>query len=298
MQTIVRTLSSDDQLDVKVDRSWWLWLTVPICALATAGSVIGIVVDDIYAKETPNWGAQGVGQDIGNLVAFPVLMVLAYLAGRGSLRAHLASAGVLAYSVYTYAIYAFDIHFGPLFLLYVAVFGLSIWAFIGSLGGLDVGRVKESFDEGTPVRLTSSILIVIGGAFSLLWLSEIVPAILGGTTPESLAEAGLTSSPVHVLDLGVLLPAAVGGGVLLRRGRPWGYVLAPVVLGALVFLSIGIIAAMTVLAGRGEDGSLGVVGFLSVLALLEIFVWVRFLRSVHPEGIRAATRSLERRSTQ
>jgi hypothetical protein len=118
-----------------------------------------------------------------------------------------------------------------------------------------------------------------------------VPAIIEGTAPESLTEAGLVTNPVHVLDLAVLLPSAILGGVLLRRGRAWGYALAPVVLGALVFLSIGIIAAMTVLAVRGEGGSLGVAGFLSVLALLEILVWLRFLRSVRSGDLSATTRS-------
>jgi hypothetical protein len=53
------------------------------------------------------------------------------------LRAYLGSIGVLAYSVYAYAIYVFDIHFGPLFIVYVAVFGLSIWALIAALASLD-----------------------------------------------------------------------------------------------------------------------------------------------------------------
>jgi hypothetical protein len=268
----------------------WLWLTVPIAVLAAAASVIGILVDDIYAKETANWAGQGFGQDIGNLIAYPTLLVLAYAATRGSLRAYLACIGVLAYSVYTFAIYVFDIHFGPLFLVHVAVFGLSIWALIGALASLEITVVKSAFGQRTPVRSTSALLIVIGCAFALLWLSEILPAMLDGTTPQSMIDAGLVTNPVHVLDLSVLLPAALMAGLLLRRGRAWGYVLAPVVLGALVFLSIGIIAAMTVLAVRGEGASLGVAGFLSVLTVLEMLAWVRFLRSIHPDGLAAVTR--------
>jgi hypothetical protein len=291
MQVIARTSRQEEtKARMKTDAPRWLWLTLPIAVMAIVGSIVGILVDDIYAEETPNWAAQGIGQDIGNLIAFPVLLVLAYAASRGSLRAYLASAGVLAYSAYTFAIYAFDVHFGPLFLLYVAVFGLSSWALIGTLASLDVGRVKAAFDERTPVRSTSILLIVVGCAFSLLWLSEIVPAMIGGTTPQSLIEAGLATNPVHVLDLSVLLPATILAGMLLRRGGAWGYVLAPVVLGALVFLSIGITAAMTVLAVRGESGSLGVAGFLSALALLEVLVWVRFLRSVRSDDPSAATR--------
>ena len=274
----------------RADGPWWLWLALPISVLAIVGSLLGILSDDVYARETRNWAAQGVGQDIGNLVAFPVLLALAYAARRGSLRAHLAIAGVLAYSAYTYAIYAFAVHFGPLFLLDVAVFGLSIWALIGALAGLDAERVRDALGERAPVRSTSTVLLLIGGAFALLWLSEIVPAIVEGTTPDSLTEAGLVTNPVHVLDLAVLLPAAILAGVLLRSRRAWGCALAPVVLGALVFLSIGIIAAMIVLAVRGEGGSVGVAVSLSVLALVQIAVWVRFLRAVQPATSPAFTR--------
>jgi hypothetical protein len=36
---------------------------------------------------------------------------------------------------------------------------------------------------------------------------------------------GLLNNPIHVLDLGLVLPAAVLTGVLLARRRPWGFVL-------------------------------------------------------------------------
>jgi hypothetical protein len=116
--------------------------------------------------------------------------------------------------------------------------------------------------------------------------------MLGGTTPKSLVDAGLMTNPVHVLDLSVLLPTAITAGLLLQKGRALGYVLTPVVLGAMVFLSIGIIAAMTVLAVREEGGSLGVAAFLSVLTILEILAWVRFLRSAETDRLASVTRTV------
>lgn len=34
----------------------WLWFSLPIAALAMAGSAAGILVDSVYSKETDNWG--------------------------------------------------------------------------------------------------------------------------------------------------------------------------------------------------------------------------------------------------
>jgi hypothetical protein len=84
-------------------------------------------VDSVYARETEDFAAQGVGQDIANLIAYPILLLLAWAASRGSVRAYLAWLGILIYSGYSYAIYAFDVGFNALFLVYVAVLGLSIY---------------------------------------------------------------------------------------------------------------------------------------------------------------------------
>jgi hypothetical protein len=263
-------------------KSFWLWLSLPIAVLGMTGSVIGIVLDDlIYAEESANWAAQAVGQDIANLVAFPALLLLALAASRGSLRARLAWAGVLAYSAYSYAIYAFDVHFGPLFLVWVAVFGLSIYALIGGLASLDPARVKARFTGRVPVRSTSVLLIGIGAIFYLLWLSDIVPAVLDGTTPEVLVEAGVPTNPVHVLDMAVLLPAALLAGTLVARRRPMGYVLAPMVLVAMVFIALGIVSLMGVLAVRGEEASPGVAAGIAALAVVELLVVDRLLRAIH-----------------
>jgi hypothetical protein len=264
-----------------VPSSFWLWLSVPIAVLGMTGSVIGILLDDrLYGKETSNWAAQAVGQDIANLVAFPALLLMALAASRGSLRAYLGWTGILVYTAYSYAIYAFDVHFGPLFLVWVAVFGLSIYALIGGLGSLDPVRISSKFLDRTPARSTSAVLIGIGSVFYLLWLSEIIPPIVTGTVPEALTEAGLPTNPVHVLDLALFLPGAVLAGVLLARRRPWGYVLAPVVLVAVAFLAVGIVSLTAVAAARGLEAAPGLGVGIGVLAIVEVAVAIRFLSAV------------------
>src|ERR671919_115248 len=122
--------------------SIWLRMTVPIALLATIGSIVSLVFEEsIYGRETANWAAQSVGQDIANLIAFTVLVGAAFLSARGSMRAYLIWIGLLIYSAYTYAIYTFALHFGPLFLVWVAVFGLSVYALIGAVANVDAEKV-------------------------------------------------------------------------------------------------------------------------------------------------------------
>lgn len=240
-----------------------------------------ILLDSAYAKETANWTAQAIATDIVNLgVAYPALFLLAFFASRGSLRAYLAWTGVLAYSVYSYSIYAFSIHFGPLFLIYVAVLGLSVYALVGGLVSLDPDRVKASFTSRAPVRSTSILLIALGTAFYLLWLSAVIPAMLDSTTPQELVETGLASNPMHVLDMAVFLPAMVLAGVLLVKGRSLGYVLAPTVLGAAILFSLGIVGLQPVLAARGETPVWGLAVGIGIITAVELLALLRFLGAI------------------
>lgn len=257
----------------------WFRLSVPIALLASIGSVVSLVFEDaIYGRETANWAAQSVGQDIANLIAFPVLLAAAFFAARGSLRAYVVWIGLLVYSAYTYAIYTFALHFGPLFLVWVAVFGLSFYALIGALVTIDAANVKRVLAGSPGERFASRLLMGIGSVFAVLWLSEIVPATLTGDTPEALKDVGLLTNPVHVLDLALLLPALMIAGRLLAKRRPMGYVLAPALLIATFFLGLGILSLMIVSGVRGLESAPVVGVAVAMLALVEALTAFRLLR--------------------
>jgi len=255
-----------------------LWLSVPIALLAIVASAIGIF-GDVYDKETDNWAAQAVATDIVNLIAYPALLMLALLAARGSLRAHLAWTGVLGYSVYAYAIYSFDIRFGPLFLVYVAVLGMSIYAVIGALASFRDREMQVGLGAGAPVRSTAGFLVGLGTVFYLLWLSGIVPAAFDGTTPSELRETGLPSNPVHVLDMAFFLPALILAGVLLWRRRSLGYVLAPVVLTTAALLGLGIVCLQFVLDARGDEPVWALAAGIGVVTMIEVALVIQLLRN-------------------
>ncbi len=80
--------------------------------------------------------------------------------------------------------------------------------------------------------------------------------------------------------MGVLLPAAIGAGILLLKRHPMGYLLAPTVLGTLILLSIGIVAAMVVLAGRGLEAPACVAISVGFLTLVEAVTMARFLLGI------------------
>jgi len=110
-------------------------------------SLMGISDPRTYGKETLNWAEQAVGQDWVNLcVVFPVLLISSFFVlRRDSFKTFLIWLGVLIYLSYSYILYPFFVHFGPLFLLYVATLGLSFYAFVGALVTLDWQGTGELF---------------------------------------------------------------------------------------------------------------------------------------------------------
>ncbi len=255
----------------------WLWLSIAAAVLAIVGSVIGLAVDRIYADLTPAFLPQALAQDIVNLaLVSPAWLILATLALRGSLRAYLLWLGVLTFTAYNYVIYAFSIPFGPLFLPWVAVLGLTIYALIGGVEALDCGAVKTCFNSRRAVTVVAWLLIVTAILFALLWLSEDLPALVAGARPQSIVDMALPTNPVHVLDLGFFLPLGIATGVLLLRRKPLGYSLAAPFIVFIVLTGIPILVTPVVQAARGQTAAWGVVvpiGTLTVI-LLGVLAWL------------------------
>lgn len=201
-----------------------MWLAAAAALLAATGSVVGLSsATAIYGQETADLADQAAAQDLVNLlVVAPLILVLGWRAHRGHVRAYFGWLGCLGFTIYNYAIYAFSIHFGPLFLVWVGVLGLSTFALLGSLATVDATAIKASF-AGRTLRWAGWFLIVAATLFALLWLSEILPDLTAHRPSSSVSQWNVPTNPVHVLDLAVFLPAAATSGVLVLRRHRWGY---------------------------------------------------------------------------
>lgn len=276
-----------------VAADFWLRLSIVAALLAVVGSVAGLAIGGIYAPLTPVFLPQALAQDLANLLLVaPAWLILATLALRGSLRAYLLWLGVLAFTVYNYVIYTFSIPFGPLFLPWVAVLGLSLYSLIGGIAVIDHEAVAAAFTSRRAVVVAGWSLMVMAILFGLLWLSEDVPALRAGLRPQSLVDMALPTNPVHILDLAFFLPAVLMVGVLLLRRRPLAHTLAPPLIAFLVLTGVPILLTPAIQAARGVAADSGValpIGSLTV-AMAALLAWLlTTLRSDARTGGDAAT---------
>nr|HET6904929.1 hypothetical protein [Ktedonobacteraceae bacterium] len=218
-----------------------------------------------------SWAIQTFGQDIANVVAAIVLLIAVYFVSKGSVKAFLIWVGVLITLMYPYVIYAFDIHFNSLFLVYVAIVGLSFYTLLGSVTRLHLDSLQPYFAAITKAKLVSVFLLLVAVLFSLQWLSEDIPALLAGKMPQSVMENGLLTNPVHVLDLGLYLPAMIITAILLWRRKPLGYFMAIPLLIFSILTGIGILAMFLVMGSKGMPTS-PVVELLFAIIVVVSFV--------------------------
>jgi hypothetical protein len=263
----------------------WLRLSAATAALAAAGSLASLSdVQGFYGRESAALVPQAIAQDVVNLaVVVPAFALLVVLARRGGVVGHLLLLGVLAFTVYNYAIYALAIHVGPLFLVWTAVLGGALYALVGGLRAVRTEVVQDRLN-GARASGVAWFLVIVGALFALLWLKEILPASWSGGQLRSATELGLPSNPVHVLDLAFYLPAVIATGLTLRRRHPLALALAPGMLVFLLLTSLPILVTPLVSSARGEAAAWGVLPPVGVIAALATGLLFRLLARDTPDS--------------
>jgi len=265
-------------------RRWQVGSTVLIILLTVAGTLSGLLVEGFY-RDPDALVYQAYGQDTVTLaVVVPLLAVGLRFARRESLRGYFLWLGALGYLLYTYAVYAVITEFNPFFLGYVALFGLSLYTFVGGLLQIDPTAVKARLDADLPVRPVRWFLLGMGVLVALLWLSEAVPATVADEKPASIADTGLPANVVHVLDLAVLVPAMFVTARWLRADRAWAYVIPGVLFVKLTSIGLAIIGMIAWMSTEGQAVDPALVVVFAVLTVANGAFGVTYLLSIDAES--------------
>lgn len=232
----------------------------------------------LYYYDTVSSAAQMQGNDlITLLVGLPLLAISTYLAFRGSLRGKLLLTGTLGFFLYTYMSMATLASYNAFFLIYVAIFTLSFYAFILCMMSFDLETLPQAFLEKLPHRWIAALMFLIGTFLLMSWMGRIVPPLLQGGTP--LLE-NTTTLVIQFMDLGLIVPLAFLGGVLLLRRDAWGYLLSSIMLTKGITLGLGVSAMGINMARMGVEDGLGVVVPFLVITFLNIVMVVQLLKNV------------------
>lgn len=194
-----------------------------IAALAAVASAGGLFLTDLY-KDPPFIRSAWRGNDLVTLtIIAPAMLFISYQASRGSLKGRWLLAGLLSFMLYNYAFYLFGAVFNLFFLLYIALFTLSIYALFILLWNTDVAALPSIFCNKTPRRWISIFLLSLALPLGSFELSQVVSSLANDTVPA-------VPPLIFALDLSLVIPTLILAAILLWQGKAWGYALSLIML--------------------------------------------------------------------
>jgi hypothetical protein len=141
-------------------------------------------------------------------------------AGFTCCRGWLVWLGTQGYLLYNFVIYAFGVHFNPLFLVYSATLGLCFYATVFSVRLIPAAQIAQVYGARAPRKTIAILFFLLAVSTAAFDLREDIGANLSGRIPQSISDVNQPVNFVHVLDLVFLLPSLCISAVLLWRGNP------------------------------------------------------------------------------
>jgi hypothetical protein len=258
-------------------------------ATAAAASVGPLVLDVLEYRTSPTTLNQLLGSDAAALfVMVPLMLITAVLVAQGRRAGPLLATGLGVYALYTYAQVVIGQEYLRLpgnverfFPLLLAVFVLAEMVVVLGIRHTDQDLPAPS---RRLERITGSVLLVIA-AFLVLGLHG-PTMVTAYDDPAALIEYASAPTPfwmVKLMDLGIVVPAAIATGVGLLRGRAWARrVMYPLLTGYACLATSVTLMAVVMLAQDDPDASVGLALGFGIITAALIALLGRWYRPLWP----------------
>ncbi|MFN3333119.1 MAG: hypothetical protein ACK47M_11465 [Caldilinea sp.] len=263
----------------------WPGEGTPFPLTSFRGEEVTINARGLYYWDTVSMAAQMQANDLIMLVVgLPLLAVSFWLALRGSLRGRLLMTGTLGFVLYTYITMCVGANYNPFFLVYVALFALSLYALILSMMSFDLATLPAHFSNRLPRRWIAGVLFFAAAFLTLAWLGRIAPTITQAQLPPL---ENTTSLFIQAMDLAIVAPLCVLSGVLLLKRSAWGYLLGSVALMKFVTLGLAVTTMGLNMVRVGVSVSAVELVVFPALTLLNLVMAILLLKNLGEQNERS-----------
>ena len=280
----------------RLQSAHWLSLALVLLALGIAtSSILGPFGLGLMRYRTSHTTLnQLIGSDAATLlVVAPLTLAAAALTARRRPVGPLLALGVGMYALYTYA----QIIIGQEYLRLPGnverFFPLLLTVFLAAEAVVVLAWRLAPPTPRPSLRLerTAAVVLLLVAAF-LVFGQHLGPILTAWRDPAALTEYASSPTPfwmVKLMDLGIIVPAAVATAVGLLKGAAWARRATYVLLTGYMCLAIAVAGmALTMYANADPDASLGlVVGFVAfalAFVTLTVFFYRPFLSRSAPDG--------------
>jgi hypothetical protein len=269
-------------------------------ALLLIASLAGIISDDggdpytftsLRGEDIDIYGGQGIYQNdsvykavmfrgfdwASLLLCCPLFAWGMYLYRRGKLKGQLLLGAVFNYFAYIYLIGVMGNAFNVMFLVWTGIFSTGLFGLALVLQDVDLVALPRKLETDFPRKSLAVYTVALGAFLPIPYLAQIVPACITSSPPATLEI--YTTLELAALEMGIMAPLHIVGGVLLWRRKPWGYMISiPLALTAsITFIALSI--AQWLLHFSFQVGSIADVIQMLVFAVIASgFSFVTFKR--------------------
>jgi hypothetical protein len=209
------------------------------------------------------------------LVGLPMLTWSCILTRKKRLLGILCYPGALFYSTYVYATYLLGMPFSVLFIPYLLVVGLSIYALTGMVKTMNLKEIGTMLEGRVPVRSSGILLLSIAVLLMAYQVYAIIMTLIQSESPDQLVLAQ------WIVDLLLAAPPLMIISIFMIGRKPEGYALGMSVLFLLSGLFISLVPFMIiqgVMAGTALNVTdMVVVVFSSLICVIPFVLFVRGL---------------------
>ena len=216
------------------------FMTLLIAGLSIWATLEGIGNKEIY--DQVYWAGSLTrrlvyGSRAQDFVSLPVALLLLvfatiHLKRKGPISLIIIT-GLSAYFFYAYGLYTLQGQYTSLYLVYLAIFGLSTYALILGLTSFR-RRLAEKMELQKWLRTSvAAFFVVIVVFLTPIWILHMIPDISNHHPSDTYA--------VYLLDLSIVFPAFVIAALLLFRNQAYGTLLAGVILFKVLTLTLSVV---------------------------------------------------------
>jgi len=247
------------------------------------GETVEIHGQGLYHRDTVFSAGAIQGADaVTLLVGLPLLAVSFILYRRGSLRGGFLLVSVLAYFLYYGASLGLLVAYNNLYLVYLALFSASFFAFVLALTTFDLPSLPARFSPLLPRRGMAVFMFVVGSGVAFIWLSDVINALTTNGIPTGLGSH--TALVTYTLDVGIIAPACFLAGILILRRSSLGYLLTGLLTIMLALIGAMVIGQTVMQLNLGLEFStgelIGKIGSWIILGGIAVWLTIAFLRNL------------------
>ena len=142
------------------------------------GVTYAMATSGVYAYNAQRLVSEGVGWDVFTLfVVVPAMLATARFVVAGSFGARLLALGLFGYFFYQYLEYAMTWAFGPLFPLFILIFGASLVGLLWFGASVAADGMRDRFPEDFPSRPFAVVSVLMALLLAVMWSARIASGL-------------------------------------------------------------------------------------------------------------------------